>query len=78
MEAQIQEARHLEDRLGEETSKLEAELTESQSSLAYITTKLHATETSRTELDRKLQDAHSRLKASETTLSHLKDKVAAL
>lgn len=75
LEAQVQEAREGELALSHGASKLEAELTESQSSLAYITTKLHATEASRNETERRLQEAYARLKASESALTLFKDKV---
>lgn len=72
----MQEARHAELRLEEEAAKLEFELTESQSSLAYVTTKLHATEGGRNELERKLQEAHQKLKASDAAVAHLRDQAS--
>ena len=71
----MQEARQLGLTLEENLAKTESELTESESSLAYVTTKLHATEAGRNELDRKLQDAHSKLKGSDAALVLLKDQV---
>lgn len=75
MESQVQEARHAESSLGEDVAKLESELTESQSSLAYVTTKLHATEGSRHDLERKLQESYEKLKASDAALAILKNQV---
>ena len=76
LESQVQEARHAELRLGEDAGKLEFELTESHSSLAYVTTKLHATESNRSELERKLQEAHQKLKATDATIGHLKEQAS--